>query len=186
MIETFEYIEIWEQEKLAKIPSDIGLSMLEIIRWYNKKHNIKTNPQNQCATMRNIQNRPNTRVRIKSIINLTEIFEDWYVSHNKRPYMGRIKIINPDVMIKELRSRDIIAKEFQNEYPHHKISMCIQIWTGKTLPKLDMIKDITEFIIDCDKEALDLPKNKGKRWDLDEWINTANIKKKQSWEQEYD
>ena len=36
------------------------------------------------------------------------------------------------------------------------------------------------------KLNLDLPKDKGKRWDLDEWINTSNIKKTHSWEQQYD
>lgn len=186
MIETFEFIEIWEQEKLAKIPNDIGLPMIEIVRWYNKKHKIKRNVQNECATMRNIQNRPDTRVRIKSLIGLTKIFEDWYASHDKRTYMGRIKVVNPDVLLKELKSREIIAKDFHTEYPHHKISLCLQVWVGKTLPKLDMLKDITEFLIACDREVLNLPKNKGKRWDLDEWIRTSNIKKKNSWEQQYD
>ena len=49
-----------------------------------------------------------------------------------------------------------------------------------------MLKNITKFIEKHDLEILDLPKNKGKRWDLDEWRRTSKIKKKQSWEQEYD
>ena len=57
---------------------------------------------------------------------------------------------------------------------------------GGLQPKLDLMLDLTEFIQKCDRELLDLPKDKGKRWDLDEWIRTSSIKKKQSWEQEYD
>ena len=37
-----------------------------------------------------------------------------------------------------------------------------------------------------DDLTLDIPPARGKRWDLDEWRNTAKIKKKESWEQEYD
>lgn len=187
MIETFEYIEVWEQEDLGKIPNHLNKPMIDIVRWYNEKHKLKRNVQNDCATMRNIQNNTtDMKVRLESIIRLTKIFEDYYISHNITPLKGRIKVINPDIMIKELRQRDIIAKEFQAEYPQYLISLCIQIWTGKGYPKLDMIKDITKFIIACDEEALNLPKNIGKRWDLDEWIRTSKIKKKNSWEQKYD
>lgn len=99
---------------------------------------------------------------------------------------GRIKIVNPKTYLNEVKDRDIIAKEFQGEFSEHNITLCISVFTGDTKPKLDMLKNITKFIEKHDLEILDLPKNKGKRWDLDEWRKTSNIKKKQSWEQEYD
>ena len=186
MIETFKYIEVWETEQLAQIPSHLNLPMIDIVRWYNDKHKIKSNVQNDCANMRSIQNKPNSKPRIETIIKLTQMFEDYYISNNLTPLDGRIRVIDPTICVKELKDRDIIAKEFQNEYPQYKISLAIQIWTGKTYPKLDMLKDITEYIIKCDEEALDLPKAVGRKWDLDNWIKTSKIKRKQSWEQQYD
>ena len=186
MIETFDYIEIWDIDKLKKIPKHINMGIGKIIEQHHTDKNIKENPYNLETSWRNIYKGKVKTPALKTITRLTDVFSYTYSKHNIRPLKGRTRIVNPASLINEVKSRDIIAKEFQNEYSHHPMHTCISVFVGDLQPKLDLILDLTEFIQKCDRELLDLPKDKGKRWDLDEWIRTSNIKKKQSWEQEYD
>ena len=186
MIETFDYIEIWNIDKLSKIPKHMNIGIGKIIEEHHTDKKIKENPYNLETSWRNIYKGKVKTPALKTITRLTDVFSYTYSKHNIRPLKGRTRIVNPASLIEEVKSRDIIAKDFQNEYPHHPMHTCISVFVGDLQPKLDLIMDLTDFIQKCDREILDLPKDKGKRWDLDEWIRTSNIKKKQSWEQEYD
>lgn len=186
MIETFDYIEIYDKDKLPKVPKHLNMSISKIMQEHHLDNNVKEKAYNLETSWRNISKGKVTNPALKTLQRLTDVFIYIYQKYNKQPMKGRIKIVNPTSFLSELKSRDIIAKEFQLEYPHHSMTQCISVFVGKSQPKMDFLIDITEFIKKCDLEILDLPKDKGKRWDLDEWINTSNIKKKQSWEQQYD
>ena len=186
MILNYDYIEIWETDKLIEVPKHLKTGIHEIVTKHHEDKKIKENPYNLETSFRNIAKGNVQQPAIKTIQRLTDIFVYTYQRKNLRPMNGRIKIVNPKTYLNEVKDRDIIAKEFQGEFSEHNITLCISVFTGDTKPKLDMLKNITKFIEKHDLEILDLPKNKGKRWDLDEWRKTSNIKKKQSWEQEYD
>tara|TARA_B100000900_G_scaffold413482_1_gene437592 strand:- start:821 stop:1381 length:561 start_codon:yes stop_codon:yes gene_type:complete len=186
MILNYDYIEIWNIDKLSKIPKHLNMGIGKIIEEHHKDNKVKENPYNLEVSWRNITNGRVLTPAIKTIYRLTDIFAYTYGKHNIRPLKGRIKIVNPNTYINEIKSRSIIAKEFQADYPHHPMHTCISVFTGSLQPKLDLLIDLTEFLEKHELEILDLPKDKGKRWDIDEWIRTSNIKRKQSWEQQYD
>lgn len=186
MILNYDYIEIWDVDKLSKIPKHLNMGIAQIIGEHHEDKKIKENPYNLETSWRNITKGKVKTPAIKTIYRLTDVFVYIYGKYDKRPLKGRIKIVNPKSYLEEIKSRDIIAKEFQAEYSHHPMHTCISVFTGGLQPKLDLLIDLTEFLEKHELEILDLPKDKGKRWDLDEWIRTSNIKKKQSWEQQYD
>jgi len=186
MIETFDCIEVWDIDKLPKIPKHLNIGIKTIIGEHHKDNNVKVSPYNLETSWRNISKGKVNKPAFKTIQDLTDVFVYTYIKHNIQPLKGRIRVVNPNSMLKELKSRDIIAKDFQSEYTHHPLHTCITVFVGEIQPKLDLLIDLTDFIQKVDREILDLPKDKGKRWDLDEWIRTSNIKKKQSWEQQYD
>ena len=51
---------------------------------------------------------------LRTIQRLTDVFSYTYSKHNIRPLKGRIRIVNPASFVEEVKSRDIIAKDFQN------------------------------------------------------------------------
>ena len=170
MIETFNYIEIWDSDKLPKIPNHLNMGIKQIIREHHEDNKVSESPYNLETSWRNISKGKIKKPAINTLQRLTNVFSYTYIKYDKRPLKGRIKIVNPASFLQELKSRDIIAKDFNIEYPHHPIHTCIPVFVGQIQPKLDILIDITDFIKKCDREILDLPKDKGKRWDLDEWI----------------
>ena len=182
MILNYDYIEIWEKEKLIKVPNHLNTSIRLIIEAHHEDKDIKENPYNLIMSFRNITKGHVQNPAIKTIQRLTDIFMYTYQQKQTRPMPGRIKVVSPNVFLSELKNREIIAKEFNEEYTEHNIS----VFTGDTQPKLDMLINMTNFIEKHDLQLLQLPKNKGIRWNLDEWIETSDIERKQSWEQQYD
>ena len=104
----------------------------------------------------------------------------------------RIKAIQPEYIGDELVRRNL---EWFDVYEiHEREKYSFNDHTIKTLfnksksqkPSFEVVCFITKYIIEFDNKLLDLPKDKGKRWDIDEWRRNANIKVKQSWEEEKD
>ena len=60
------------------------------------------------------------------------------------------------------------------------------VWNKKAKANWNICTYLTKFIIEFDNNLLELPKDKGVRWDIDKWRKEANIKIKQSWEEEKD
>ena len=54
MIETFDYIEIWNIDKLSKIPKHMNIGIGKIIEEHHIDKNIKENPYNLETSWRNI------------------------------------------------------------------------------------------------------------------------------------
>tara|TARA_B100001113_G_scaffold39785_2_gene28221 strand:+ start:378 stop:938 length:561 start_codon:yes stop_codon:yes gene_type:complete len=186
MILNYDYIEIWDIDKISKIPKHLNMGIGKIVQEHHADKNIKQNSYNLEVSWRNLYKGKVKTPAIKTLYTLTDVFVYIYGKYNIAPLKGRIKIVNPKTYLHEIKSRDIIAKEFQADYPHHSMHTCISVFTGGLQPKLDLLIDLTNFLEKHELEILDLPKDKGKRWDLDEWIKNSDIKRKQSWEQQYD
>jgi len=186
MIESYDFIEIYNADKLSKIPKHLNTSLNVIIEEHHKENKIKENPYNLMVSWRNITKGKVKSPTVQTIKKLTDIFIYTYIKHDKQPLKGRIRILNPDNFLEQAKERFIIAKDFHDEYPHHPMHNCLNVFTGKLQPKLDFLVDLTDYVKKCDRELLNLPKNKGVRWDLEEWRRTANIPIKNSWEEQYD
>lgn len=189
MIETFKTIRVWEKEDILKIPKTLNMSIKELLYAYQDnftEEEFKPYYSTIMVGYRNHTNRPDGNCFIKFNIEFTELFMNWYRKNDLRPYPKRVTVISPDVIAEEKKKREIISKDFQIEYPQYKIADVMNYLQGKTKPRLDFLKDLTEYIQIEDRDVLNLPPAKGKRWDIDEWINTSNIPKKQSWEENHD
>jgi len=195
MIESFDTIEVWDKKTLIDIPRDLGKSVNEIVTTdlterkidYKKKGTDGNKEYIGLQTaFRQHQKYPKRNCFIKFNIEFTDLFVREYQRQNRKIRAGRKSVINPEVIESERKKRDIIAKDFQLEYPEYKITDVMNYFLGKSKPRLNFLIDLTEYIQNIEKDILELPPSKGVRWDLDEWIRTANIPVKHSWEQEYD
>lgn len=195
MILDYPWVEIYLEETIKEITEDkIKRSRSEIIRDYNKDlNNLESHP----ATILGIWNtaleeKKFVRQHIQGIIDLTKvlIWEQQRMGFDAHP--KRIKAIQPEYIGDELVRRNL---EWFDVYEiHEREKYSFNDHTIKTLfnksksqkPSFEVVCFITKYIIEFDNKLLDLPKDKGKRWDIDEWRRNANIKVKQSWEEEKD
>ena len=189
MIETFKTIRVWEKEDLLKIPKSLNKSIAEIMNEFKdekEEEDFKLYYSRLVVGFRTHSKIPERKCFIQFNIDFTDLFIKYYNKHDLRPAPNRITVISPDVIVQERERREIISKDFQIEYPQYKIADVMNYLQGKSKPRLDFLKDLTDYIQIEDRDVLNLPPNKGIRWDLDKWINTSKIPKKQSWEQQYD
>lgn len=95
-------------------------------------------------------------------------------------------VLDVRALVDELKVRGIERQDFEEEYPELVNGSIQQIFKGVSKPNIHQLRALTSMVEASDDLSLDIPPAVGKRWDLDEWRKTANIKKKESWEQEYD
>jgi len=189
VIETFKTIRVWEKEDLLKIPKSLNKSIGEIVNDFKdemEEEDFRLHYSRLVVGYRSHTKTPDRMCFIRFNTDFTDLFMKYYNKYNLRPHPNRVTVISPDVIVKERERREIISKDFQIEYPQYKIADVMNYLQGKSNPRLNFLKDLTEYIQIEDRDVLNLPPNKGVRWDLNEWINTSKIPKKQSWEQQYD
>lgn len=95
-------------------------------------------------------------------------------------------VVDTRALEHECEVRGIEKSDFEEEYPELVNGSIPQIFNGVTKPNIHQLRAITKMIEASDDMTLDIPPAVGVRWDLDEWRRTAKIKRKESWEQEYD
>jgi len=196
MIESYDFIEIYNADKLSKIPKHLNMGINEIVTEYcNDKFGtgeIKRGSEasklyiNLINSWRNHTKDPKAKRYIKFNMDFTELFMYIYQKKNKIPFKGRITVMHPESVSEERKKRDIISRDFQIEYPEYKIADVMNIFQGKAKARLNFLIDFTNYVQGIERDLLDLPPSKGVRWDFEEWIRTSNIPVKHSWEQEYD
>jgi len=189
VIETFKTIRVWEKEDLLKIPKSLNKSIGEIVNDFKdemEEEDFRLHYSRLVVGYRSHTKTPDRMCFIRFNTDFTDLFMKYYNKYNLRPHPNRVTVISPDVIVKERERREIISKDFQIEYPQYKIADVMNYLQGKSNPRLNFLKDLTEYIQIEDRDVLNLPPNKGVRWDLNKWINTSKIPKKQSWEQQYD
>jgi len=190
MIESFDTIEVWNKKDILEIPNDLNSSINDLVTEYLKDVGEDKSTglvySAMVTTFRQHKSRKDANCFIKFNIEMSKMFVHIYLKRNIRPYPRRITICNPEIIKQEVKKRGIISRDFQIEYPEYKIADIMNYFQGKAKPKLDFMIDFTAYLQGVERDLLDLPPSKGKRWDLDEWRRTANIPIKNSWEEKYD
>ena len=132
------------------------------------------------------------KLHMKSIFGLTDILI-WEQANVGQPTNAKtLKLLNPDHVKDELVRRNLHWRDVYEEEKEHLYSWSASsirnIYNApkKTKPSWDLITYLTKFLIEFDNNILDLPKNPGVRWDIEEWRRTSNIPIKNSWEEAKD
>ena len=103
MIETFDYIEIYDKDKISKVPKHLNMGISKIIQEHHLDNKIKEKAYNLETSWRNISKGKVTKPALKTLQRLTDVFIYIYQKYDKQPMKGRIKIINPTSFLSELK-----------------------------------------------------------------------------------
>tara|TARA_A200000159_G_scaffold102153_1_gene95010 strand:- start:813 stop:1397 length:585 start_codon:yes stop_codon:yes gene_type:complete len=194
MILDYPWVEVYLPDTIKEITEDcIKRSRREIIQDYEKQFGEL---DTHLATLMALWNtamdgKDFKKQHIQGIILLTEILIWEQNRLGLDANTKRIKAIKPDYIGEELVRRnlewfDVYEIHERDKYAFNEFTIKQFFNGGKKRPSFEVTTYITKFIIEFDNKLLKLPKDKGKRWDIDEWRRTANIKVKQSWEEERD
>lgn len=187
MIKDYKYIEIYPEETMRKIIRRVNYAVKPLIAKWIEEDNVEVsipsiqNLWTDCKEKKNIQTR-----QLTTLYKFSQFLE-WVQEELNLKKDSNLEILcDTEVLFKELELRGIIHQDFEEEYPELMNKSIEQIFKGVTNPNWKQLRALTKMIEDSDDLTLDLPPAIGKRWDMDEWIRTSNIKKKESWEQQYD
>ena len=195
MILDYPWVEVYLPETIREITEDsVKSARTKIIRQYlAEEGDIDTH----SATIIKLWNmalegQQYTKEHMQGIIDLSKVLIWEQNRKNQSANNKRIKVIQPKHILAELKRRNLEWFDVYELHERDKYSFNEQTIKHlfnpkkKSRPSFDVTTYITKYIIEFDNKLLDLPKDKGKRWDIDEWRRTANIKVKQSWEEEKD
>ena len=195
MILDYPWVEVYLPETIREITEDsVKSARTQIIRQYlAEEGDIDTH----SATIIKLWNmalegQEYTKEHMQGIIDLSKVLIWEQNRKNKSANNKRIKVIQPKHILAELKRRnlewfDVYEIHERDKYSFNEQTIKHLLNTKKkSRPSFDVTTYITKYIIEFDNKLLDLPKDKGKRWDIDEWRRTANIRVKQSWEEEKD
>lgn len=194
MILDYPWVEVYLSSTIKEITENsIKRNRREIIKEYQAEFGeLDTHPATLFSLWDTAMvDKDFKKQHIQGVIALTQIliWEQNRLGLDADP--KRIKAIKPEHIGDELVRRnlewfDVYEIHERDKYSFNETTIK-QFFNGnKKRPSFDVVTYITKFIIEFDNKLLDLPKDKGKRWDIDEWRRTANIKVKQSWEEERD
>tara|TARA_B100000902_G_scaffold5747_1_gene7508 strand:- start:169 stop:753 length:585 start_codon:yes stop_codon:yes gene_type:complete len=194
MILDYPWVEVYLPKTIKEITEDsIKRSRREIIKEYENEHGeLNTHPATLLALWNTaMDNKEFKKQHIQGVITLTELLIWEQNRLGLDANTKRIKAIKPEHIGEELVRRnlewfDVYELHERDKYAFNETTIK-QFFNGtKKRPSFEVTTYITKFIIEFDNKLLDLPKDKGKRWDIDEWRRNANIPVKQSWEEERD
>jgi len=195
MILDYPWVEVYLPETIREITEDsVKSARTKIIRQYlAEEGDIDTH----SATIIKLWNmalegKEFTKEHMQGVIDLSKVLIWEQNRKNQSANNKRIKVIQPKHILAELKRRNLEWFDVYELHERDKYSFNEQTikhlfnTKKKSRPSFDVTTYITKYIIEFDNKLLDLPKDKGKRWDIDEWRRTANIRVKQSWEEEKD
>lgn len=195
MIMDYPYIEVYMPDDIKHITDNyVKRNRREVVIEYKEEY-----PESEAhaVTVINVWNNAINgqgfgKQHVKGIKTLTDVlfWEQRKLGvdiHNKM-----VRILNPNSVREEFVRRNLHWRDVYEEDKKHIYSFSgssirnLFSDNQKSKPSWDIITYLTKYIIEFDNNLLELPKNKGVRWDMDEWRRTSNIKVKQSWEEEKD
>jgi ribosomal protein S17E len=194
MILDYPWVEVYLPSTIKEITENcIKRSRREIIKEYEAKFGELNTHTATLFSLWNtaMEGKEFQKQHIQGVITLTDILIWEQNNLGLDANTKRIKAIQPEHITQELVRRnlewfDVYEIHERDKYAFNETTIK-QFFTGtKKRPSFEVTTYITKFIIEFDNKLLDLPKSKGKRWDIDEWRRTATIKVKQSWEEERD
>tara|TARA_R100000231_G_scaffold55928_1_gene46583 strand:+ start:341 stop:919 length:579 start_codon:yes stop_codon:yes gene_type:complete len=192
MILDYPYVEVYLPNEVKDITKNyIKRNRFQIIREFRNLNSVESHE----ASIKNIwdkalENEEYNKESVKGIKDLANVLI--WEQHNLGIDIKNktLKIINPENIVEEMTRRnlhynDVFEKEKEHLYNFTKVSLR-NVWNKKAKANWNICTYLTKFIIEFDNNLLELPKDKGVRWDIDKWRKEANIKVKQSWEEEKD
>ena len=195
MILDYPWVEVYLPETIREITEDsVKSARTQIIRQYLAEEG---DIDSHSATIIKLwdmalQGKEFTKEHMQGVIDLSKVLIWEQNRKNKSANNKRIKVIQPKHILAELKRRNLEWFDVYELHERDKYSFNEQTIKHlfnkqkKSRPSFDVTTYITKYIIEFDNKLLELPKDKGKRWDIDEWRRTANIRVKQSWEEEKD
>ena len=195
MILDYPWVEVYLPETIREITQDsVKSARTKIIRQYLEEEG---DIDSHSATIIKLwdmalEGKEFTKEHMQGVIDLSKVLIWEQNRKNQSASNKRIKVIQPKHILAELKRRNLEWFDVYELHERDKYSFNEQTIKHlfnkkkKSRPSFDVTTYITKYIIEFDNKLLDLPKDKGKRWDIDEWRRTANIKVKQSWEEEKD
>lgn len=188
MIYEFEVVEVYPAEKLHLVAKGLPIPLQQATKEYQKEVNNKWQSSTTLASWNNIIRKKVhlEKVHFRTLMKLTTVAIHTFGKYEKRPTGGRIALINPKVLRKELDRRDLTAEDFLTDYPDEDRAMFSNVYQMRIVPKVPLLTKLTSWIDDYDNARFDFPEDPGVRWDVEEWRRTANVKPKDSWEEKKD
>ena len=187
MIKDYKYLELYPESTMRLIANRINKSSTNIFDDFIKQTGTRTSTVTLNRMLADVKAHKSLYNRqVKSLIHFTralihaqkycglKVVQDWEY------------VLDVRALVDELKVRGIERQDFEEEYPELMNGSVQQIFKGVSKPNIHQLRALTRMVEASDELSLDIPPAVGKRWDLDEWRKTANIKKKESWEQEYD
>lgn len=187
MIKDYRYVEIYPEETMRKIINRVNHSIKPLGYEWMTTNNETMSIQSLYNLWNDIKSKKDVNSRqLRSIITFSR-FLVWVQKRVGLKVDNNFELLcHPKDLVNELEIRGIIPKDFIEEYPELVTKSIDQIYKGGSMPSWKQLRAFTTLIDESDDLTLDLPPAVGKRWDLDEWIRTSDIYKKESWEQKYD
>lgn len=127
-------------------------------------------------------------MRIKTNITLTKVAVWYQQKKNWKIMGGRRTVMDPRYIKDIFEERNLDHNDFlddfdeKDEWTRQKYSRAIRQMAA---PQLEELVVLTEYIREFDRGTIKIPKNPGKRWDIDDW-SEYDIDIKDSWEEERD
>ena len=195
MILDYPYIEVYMPNDIKYITDNyINRNRREIIKEYQEEY-----PESEAhlVTIMNVldnalKGKDFGKQHIRGIKSLTQILFWEQKNLDVDVHNKILKILNPKYIKEELVRRNLHWRDVYEEDKEHLYSFSGSSIRNlfndnkKAKPSWDIVTYLTKYLIEFDNNLLDLPKDKGVRWDIDEWRRTSKIKVKQSWEEEKD
>ena len=195
MILDYPYIEVYMPNDIKYITDNyINRNRREIIKEYQEEY-----PESEAhlVTIMNVwdnalKGKDFGKQHIRGIKSLTQILFWEQKNLDVDVHNKILKVLNPKYIKEELVRRNLHWRDVYEEDKEH-----LYTFSGSSIrnlfndnkkakPSWDIVTYLTKYLIEFDNNLLDLPKDKGVRWDIDEWRRTSKIKVKQSWEEEKD
>jgi len=195
MILDYPWVEIYLPETIKEVTEkSISRNRRQIIRDFEEEcGEINCHPVTLIALWDTaLEGKEYRKQHVEGVISLTELLIWEQNNQGIQANNKRIKVIKPEHIREELVRRnlewfDVYEAETRDNFSFNdKTIRAIFTNHKKQKPSYELICFLTKYIIEFDNKLLELPKDKGVRWDIDEWRRTSSIKVKQSWEEERD
>lgn len=187
MIKDYKHTELYPESTMRLIANKINKSSTNIFNNFISETGTKTSTVTLNRMLSDVKMKKSLYSRqVKSLEFFTQALIFAQKECGLKVSQDFEYVVDINELVHECFVRGIEKSDFEEEYPDLVNGSLPQIFHGVTRPNIHQLRAITRMIEASDDLTLDIPPARGKRWDLDEWRNTAKIKKKESWEQEYD
>lgn len=200
MILDFKTIDVYPENHLRVLFDKFAQPSTDIVAEYVKETGDESlHPASAAALIRNLRKtKPHgndqgkgeknnrTGIRLKTMYTLSKIATWAQHKRNWRLMGGRVTIMDPRAIKETFSTRFLDHIDYVMDHSEldetHKMKYS-NIIKGNTAPTFDEMLEITEYIRVFDRGTVEIEKDPGVRWDIDDWSMHPNLTPKDSWEE---